>query len=230
MKTKFLFIFLIVVVFLYKDNTVIAQFRYGDELTNINFKILTSRGGHLYSGIDNYILISSEIFKNSDTIHIESTNGKIFADSGQVYLLIPERPGKVRLTIYSIIDRDTTLLGYKHFLIKQIPDPQLIIGNTLISISDTIMKKTLLDCDGLAIYISNDIIGSENWLKISEFSIGYNYGGFHVSHLNLTNTLSEKTKQLLMYMGPDHEISIKLTVESQGFIFSQIPIYKIIIY
>ncbi len=92
------------------------------------------------------------------------------------------------------------------------------------------MKKTLLNCDSLAVYVSNDIIGSENWLTISEFLIGYNYGGFHVSHLNITNKLNDKTRQILTYMGPEREISIKLTVESEGKVFRRLPIYKITIY
>lgn len=210
--------------------TVNAQYRYGNELKDVDFKILSSRGGNLYSGIDNYILVSSEIINNLDSLYIESTNGKIFADSGQIYLLIPDRPGKVRLTLYSIADQDTSVIGYKHFLVKRVPDPQLVVGNTLVEVKDTLMKKTLLNCDSLSVYISYDIIGSEQWLKISEFLIGYNYGGFHVSHLNRSSILNDKTRQLITYMAPDREISIKLTVESEGKVFSRLPIYKITLY
>ncbi len=226
---KLNYLFLILMVF-NLEGSVNAQYRYGNELTDVDFEILSSRGGHLYSGIDNYIKVSSQIINNMESIHIESTNGDIFADSGQIYLLIPIRPGKVRLTLYSIADQDTSLIGYKHFLVKRIPEPQLVIGKTLVNTTDTLMKKTLLDCDSLSVYFSYDIIGSEHWLKISEFLIGYNYGGFHVSHLNLSCILNDKTKQLITYMAPDREISIKLTVESEGKVFSQLPIYKITIY
>lgn len=222
---RLFFVFLIVLT-----NRTDAQYRYGNELQNVDFTILTSRGGHLYSGIDNYLKISSGIYSDSDTIHIECTNGEIFADSAGLYLLIPQRPGKVRLTLYAVSDGDTNVLGYKHFFVKRIPDPRLIINNTLVNVTDTIMKRTLLECDSLAVFISNDIIGSENWFHISEFLIGYNYGGFHVSHQNLSNKLLPKTKQILEYMGPDREISIKLTVESEGKVYSQLPIYRIVIY
>lgn len=222
--------FLLLFLVLNFEGKVNAQFRYGDELKDVDFKILSSREGHLYSGIDNYIQVSSETITNLEGIYIESTNGDIFADSGQIYLLIPTRPGKVRLTLYSITGKDTTILGYKNFPVKRVPEPQLIVGNTLVNVVDTLMKRTLLDCDSLIVYFSYDIIGSEHWLKISEFLIGYNYGGFHVSHLNQSCILNDKTKQLITYMAPDREISIKLTVESEGKVYQELPIYKITIY
>jgi len=227
MKLCYLLLYLLVFNF---EGRVYAQFRYGDELKDVDFRILSSRGGHLYSGIDNYIKVSSEIINNFEDIYIESSNGDIFADSGQIYLLIPIRPGKVRLTLYSIAGRDTSVLGYKNFPVKRVPEPQLIVGNTMVNVIDTLMKRTLLDCDSLSIYFSYDIIGSEQWLKIDEFLIGYNYGGFHVSHLNQSCILNDKTKQLITYMAPDREISIKLTVESEGKVYRQLPIYKITIY
>lgn len=207
-----------------------AQYRYGNELENVDFKILSSRSGNIYSGIDNYMEVSPHLFINSDTLHITSTNGVVIADSGRTYLVIPDRPGKVRIALYSVTGTDTTVLGYTHFIVRRIPDPRLVVGNQLINYTDTLMKRTLLDCDSLSLYISDDIIGSENWLSISEFLIGYNYGGFHVSHVNQSSVLNNKTRQLITYMAPDRRISIKLTVESEGMVFSQPPIYKITIY
>jgi hypothetical protein len=207
-----------------------AQFRYGNELENADFRVLSSIGGNLYSGIDNYLTISSDILINSDTIHITSTNGEVFADSGRTYLLIPKRPGKVRLTFYSVNGTDTSVIGYKHFTVKKVPDPQLVINNSIVHTSDTIMKRSFLESDSLFVYISNDIVGSENWLTVSEFVIGYNYGGFHVSHKNPSGRILSETKRIITYIAPDREISIKLTVKAEGKVFTQLPIYRITVY
>ncbi|MBA7528539.1 hypothetical protein ES705_20726 [subsurface metagenome] len=207
-----------------------AQGRYGSPLKEDDLTILSSKSGYLYSGIDNFIKVRSHYVKTSDTILFKSTNGDVLHDSGQVYLLIPERPGKVRLTLYAKSDYDTIIIGYKHFIVKRIPKPQLVVNNTIIQTSDTLMKNTLLTCDSLKVFFSDDIIGSDKWLKIKEFSLGYNYGGFHVSHFNPSNKFTEETKHIIRYLGPDRVISIRLTVESEGMITRQLPIYRITIY
>ena len=145
-------------------------------------------------------------------------------------LIIPDRPGKVRLTLRGITNKDTSEIGYFYFKVFGIPEPKLTLNTIPIESPCSIPKKALLDCDSLGIYFSKDIIGSENWVKVSKFTLGYNYGGFYISHVNLSNKITLNTKQILSQLGPDREITIRPTIISEGNVARELPIYKITIY
>jgi GldM C-terminal domain len=222
---------IIILIFLFlTSKTLLSQYRLGNHLNEKSISTLSSSKGLLYVGIDNLLKIDNSIIKDFDTINIESNNGSIVPDSNHLILIVPDRPGKVRLNLTGIRNKDSTEIGYKYFNVIGIPDPMLMINNIPINTPCTIPRKVVLSCDSLGIYFSDDIAGSDKWMKISKFILGYNYGGFYISHLNPTNILTNETKQILQKIGPDREISILLTTESEGMVYKELPIYRITIY
>ena len=207
-----------------------SQYRLGNHLKDNSIITLSSAKGVLYSGIDNFLKIDPGLIKGYDTVNVESNNGKVVSDSNNLLLIVPSRPGKVRLTINGITHSDTTEIGYKYFTVYGIPGPLLTINNVPINNPCTIPRRAMIECDSLGIFFSEDIAGSEKWLKISKFVLGYNYGGFYISHLNPGNILTNETKSILNKIGPDREISIRLTTVSEGMVFKELPIYRITVY
>lgn len=51
---------------------------------------------------------------------------------------------------------------------------------------------------------------------VKDHIIGYNYGVSYFLHKNLTNRISQQTKELINKCGYDHEISIRVNVESES--------------
>lgn len=222
----------IIILFLvfFPTKILLSQYRLGNHLSDKSIVTLSSPRGLLYSGIDNFLTVDPSITKSYDTILIESNNGKIVPDSNNLILIVPDRPGKVRLTLNGLKHKDTTEIGYRYFNVLGIPEPKLTINNIPISTPCTIPRKAMINCDSLGIFFSEDIAGSDKWLKISKFVLGYNYGGFYIAHLNPTHILTIDTKKILNKIGPDREISIRLTTESEGMVFKELPIYRITIY
>jgi hypothetical protein len=224
-------LFLIFISLLLFDNSKIyCQYRLGTKIDTGLIVTKSSLNGCLYSGIDNLLKIDPLLENNFDTILLESNNGKTFPDTNNLILIIPNRPGKVRLTLMGVKYRDTVELGYFYFPVLGIPEPKLTLNNIPIETPCIIPKKVLMNCDSLGVYFSKDIIGSDNWVKISRFTLGYNYVGFYISHLNPSNKFTLNTKQILNQLGPDREITIRPTIESESKVTKYLPIYKITIY
>jgi hypothetical protein len=222
----------IILVFLFFSHSlsVFSQYRLGNHLNENSVVTLSSSKGVLYNGIDNFLKIDPNLTIGYDTVCIESNNGKVVPDSNNLLLIIPDRVGKVRLTLIGLNKNDTSEIGYTYFNVIGIPDPKLTINNIPISTPCTIPRKVIINCDSLGIFFSEDIAGSDKWMKISKFVLGYNYGGFYIAHLNPTNILTLETKKILNKIGPDREISLRLTTESEGMVYKDLPIYRITIY
>ncbi len=222
---------LIVLSFLicYSVTPSCCQSRYGQTLDKTFFKVLNSKKGLFYAGIDNPLRIILPDSIRSNGIHVISSNGLLIKDKDH-YNLIPDRPGKVRLSVCLISPKDTLPLGYKYFTVKNIPQPRLKINNRVLPENGPVYKSELLNCDSLSIYIDDDIAGSEEWYRIKDFSVGYYYGGFYISHLNKSNQFNNKVRQMINIISPGKEIIIRTTVESKGNIKKELPIYRLSIY
>ena len=175
-------------------------------------------------------MLDSTLLNNNYCTALATSNGHVFRDTNNMGLIIPEKAGKLRLSVLCTNGQDTILNGYKYFHVKEIPDPQLTIDASPIPSYAVIKKNVLLSCDSLGVYFSDDIIGSCNWMTVTGFILGYNYGGFYVSHINPTNKLSRETKELINRIGPEEEISIRTSIEYEGKIKKELPIYRIQIY
>lgn len=209
--------------------TLKCQTRYGNELSDSVFIAIDSRNNILYTGIDNYIKYDYSKFEDGYEYILKVNNGIVFPDSNY-YVAIPDRPGNARFLVFGLKDSDTTLLGYKYFKVKNIPEPLLAIDTLRLKEEDVINKNHFLNSDSLNIYISEDIIGSENWFKIVKFTLGYVYGGYYVEHTNNTNILSQETKQIIFTIGPTKEIIIKPVVKATGSLIRDLPIYRLTLY
>lgn len=207
-----------------------SQSRYGVALDSNKITTLSSKTGILYRGIDNYIQIAPFLQAKYDTILVVSNNGKVFYEKDNTLLVIPSRLGKIRLMLTGISGNDTISLGYSCFAVQGVPEPRLTIDDIPINTHCIIPKRALIDCDSLGIYFSQDIVGSEKWLKVTRFILGYSYGGFFVSHINPSNVFSKETKIIINQIGPDREIGILAIVEGEGELTKKLPVYKITIY
>ena len=206
-----------------------CQTRYGNELSDSVFLAIDSRNNILYTGIDNFIKTDFSEFDENYEYILKVNNGLVFPDSNS-YIAIPDRPGNARFLVFGLQDNDTVLIGYKYFEVKNVPEPLLAIDTLRLKEEDVINKNHFLNSDSLNIYISDDIIGSENWFKIVKFTLGYVYGGYYVEHTNNTNILSQETKQIIFTIGPTKEIIIKPVVKATGSLIRELPIYRLTLY
>ena len=146
-----------------------------------------------------------------------------------MFVVIPAKSGRIRLTVFST-HNDTVVIGYEYLQVKQVPEPKLMLNNYKIDARAQLPKSLLMNCDSLSVYFTDDLPGSQLWLRITEFTLGYNYGGFHVSYPNPSNHILFETKEIINRLGPEHEISIRVKASSEGEITKELPIYRIILY
>jgi hypothetical protein len=212
------------------EQGIMAQGRQGKALDSDDVISISSKQGILYNGIDNILRVDPSLYIEADTLLVTINNGIIISDTCNKYLCIPSNIGTLWLTIFSVKGNDTLMLGYKYFPVVNIPDPLLTLNSRPIKTPAFISKNELLDCDSLGVYFSDDILGSEHWMVVSEFSLGYSYGGFYVSHNNPSSKFTTETREIINRLGPDREISIRPTLRSRGNIFKSVPIYRIRIY
>lgn len=225
-SSKFQIILCILISFY---SLIYGQGRYGNALEDGTLYNSTSVSGDLYSGIDNYLIVDVNLSNSAEDLFITSTNGFVVRDSVG-FLAIPEKPGKVRYTLYKTEAKDTLILGYNFFNVKRVPDPRIKIDDALIPVQGQVKKAFLVSSNSLSVHISDDIPGSEDWVQVVDFTLGYNYGGFHVSYLNASDKMLPGTRDILNKLGPDREISIKVTTESDGKVLKSLPIYRLMIY
>jgi hypothetical protein len=206
-----------------------SQTRYGGELGDSILTAVNSRNNILYTGIDNEIYVDYSGLGIYSEYLLTVNNGVLLPD-GLCYILIPDRKGKARFLIFGINGTDTTLVGYRYFQVENIPEPQLYIDSLLVKRNDVVSKQHFLSSDSLGIFISDDIIGAEDWFRVVEFTIGYVYGGYYVEYTNNTNIISQETKQIIYTIGPSKEIIIKPIVEGEGSLIIELPIFRFTLY
>ena len=125
---------------------------------------------------------------------------------------------------------DTVALGYRFFNVLPLPEPRLTLNDWPIDNPAVIDRAVLLNCDSLGVFFSDDLIGSISWMRISDFEVGYNYGGFHFSHHNESNQIGTETFEIFNKLGPNNEISLRVTVASDGRVTKHLPIYRLRVY
>ena len=93
-----------------------------------------------------------------------------------------------------------------------------------------IPRNFLLENDTLGIFITDDVIGSEKWVKINRFTFGYVYSSVYISYNNMGNKISDETKDAIKKLRPGQEISINVSIESEGRVIRHIPVITTIIF
>lgn len=223
---KYAFAFLIAFIL---SNPIEAQSRHGYSLPDSAIVAITSISGILYCGMDNHLNISNIDSNGFDTLLLKTNNGKIYSDSTSI-IANPRRTGKARMHVYGIKGRDTIQIGYQNLTVKSIPEIKLSIDTLALELDDRISKTQFLLSDSLSVWFTRDIPGSYNWFSISRFSIGYSYGGFYVEHVNHSNQIDAKSKQIVESLGPGKKITIQAKLENKSDIKKELPLYRIELY
>ncbi len=209
--------------------TSLCQTRYGSELSDSILIAVDSRKNILYTGMDNRIITDYSKFDPGNVYVLRVNNGMVFSD-GIYHVAIPDRPGNARFLVLGIKDNDTVLIGYRYFEVRNIPGPLLAIDTLRLKEEDIVSKNHFINSDSIKIFISDDIIGSENWFKVVRFTLGYLYGGYYVEYTNNTNKITRETKEIIYSLGPTKEIIIKPVVEGVGELMMELPIYRLTLY
>jgi hypothetical protein len=206
-----------------------GQTRYGGELGDSILTAVNSRSNILYAGIDNEISVDYSGLGIYAEYLLTVNNGVVLPDS-TCYISIPDRNGKARFLVFGINGNDSTLIGYRYFQVENVPEPLLYIDSLLVKRNDMVSKQHFLNSDSLGIFISDDIIGAEDWYKTIRFTLGYVYGGYYVEYTNNTNLISHEAKQIIYTIAPSMEIVIKPIIEGEGSLIKELPIFRLKLY
>lgn len=198
-------------VFLLLTNLVICQ-GYTTPLTNNELQAVQSKSNTLYLGIDNRVLIQLD---TSELYTLTSNNGSCFRDSLNYYI-IPAKPGRARVHVYTECDSGKTLVGYKTFRVKSIPNPLIFIDTVCLDNIMFISRDVL--CNGHTFYVSmgDDIIQDDNWFSINKIIISYVSKGQYISHENLGNRLTMESIELIRQFGMGKKIMLRFQLKGTG--------------
>ncbi|QQS51310.1 MAG: hypothetical protein IPM71_00885 [Bacteroidota bacterium] len=220
-----LFFFLITLFFI---PSLYAQSRFGLDLSAETIFSTSSRSNTLYTGIDNYLELKLDETMGYDSIILQCNNGKVFFDS--CYVVIPRRPGSLRIEVFGFIDDNIDTLGYKSFKVNTLPSPQLAFDEIIVSDSILVDHKDFINADTMFMVYTNDLIGSDKWLRISEFTIGYNYGGYYIGESNNNGAITQEMKELVLNKGIGRWMSVKVICQANSSLFLSNIIYRVLFY
>lgn len=198
------------------------------QLTNNYVSSQTSISNTLYIGIDNRLKIDERLQLGYDTIVFKTNNGKILFDS--TYFIIPRRHGKLRIEVHGISDNKIDTLGFYSFKVLPFPRAHIAFDNLIITDSMKVSVESFLIVDSIYILISDDIPDSRNWIKIKEFSMGYNYGGYFIGATSSNNSITYEMKNIVFREGAGRYFSIKVITQSASSLLHTNPMYRVFFY
>ncbi len=201
-----------------------GQSRLGVALPDSSIVSLTSRSGRLYCGIDNLLKVNIDDFKTKDSVFLQANNGIVIND--YPFIVIPERPGSLRITVMSTDGKTQRNLGFINFAVDNLPEPKLLIDTIIVTDNIALPREHLIKAKQLSIFISNDIIDSYKWYTIKEFSMGYYLGGYNISQNNTGCAFNEAMHKIIMGVLPDRYFIITVIIESNTGIIKTWPIAR----
>lgn len=193
----------------------------------ITVEATESKNNYLYAGIDNTLKITFPD-ENSKKLQLYwgVNNGQIFR-TGDLYLTIPRKAGWSFVTTYCITENnDTLVLGKKQFIVKNIPAPTLLIGNTHLCENCTVDRKAFYTGDTLKIFFTDDYAESNQWVSITNFSVGYSYGGMYLSVNNEGSVLLPHTVNFIQKLKPGQQTVIKVIATTPTRMLRQMPLTR----
>lgn len=205
-----------------------AQTRFGVQLLNNYVSSQTSISNTLYVGIDNRLIIDESLKIGYDTLIFKTNNGKILFDS--TYFIIPRRDGKLRIEVHGIADNNVDTLGFYMFKVLPFPRAHIAFDNLILTDSMKVSIESFLMVDSIYIVVSEDIPDSRTWIKINEFSLGYNYGGYFIGATSSTNSITPEMKNIVFREGAGRYFSIKVITQSAGSLLHTNPLYRVFFY
>ena len=228
MRKVFIIILLFSLVYVIGKCQIIPESHIIEEMFfNDTVRAINSCDNFLYVGVDNYLYVHPDVKQKN--VFFKTDNGIIFDDEG-MFCAIPAEFGIVNLDLFQVSGNDTVLLLSKKFPAFEVPPPTLMIGGFKVTELERLSWNILMNCDSLGIFISDDIIGVQDWIYIEKFTFGYDYGSYYVSHSNRGNKFTEEIKEDIKKLKPGQEISIRVWLGSKGNIIREIPIFRINIY
>ncbi len=193
--------------------------------------IPVSKSNILYIGMDNELILYEDDKKTSD-YKILTDNGNAYNDSLH-YLVFPDKPGKANYFFYTLSPQnqyDTNYIAEAKLKAIKLPNPEITINGKNVGKMDKLQKSFLLEADSIGIYITDDIIGINDWFDIMSFTFGYIYGRHYISYKNEGKYFSEKSKHAIRNLLPGREISIRITIKNNSNITIIPPIFRAKIY
>ncbi len=150
-------------------------------------RLYKSQSNFAYVGIENpFRFETSEKIKYP--LILKTNNGRISIDKKDTSLIIFNQPTSI--SVFKIVGQDTILLYDQKITPKLIPDPTVAINQ--IKIGGTMNSKLFFNATSLDGYLSNDIIGSENFFQVKSFLVVINGKSFR----NVGKTFSNEIKTL----------------------------------
>lgn len=171
----------------------------------------TSKSGNLYVNINNYLSLK---FPGNEAppyeLILKTNNGKVETLDNK-YITVPKFIGNAYIRVLAITPKqDTLLICKKKLSVLGIPEPSLIIGNTVISENSTINRNALLSGDSLKLFFTEDLPESTRWYRIDYFNAGYTYGGAYFYEDNKGAFFSKKSLEIVRKQLPGQEFVIKV--------------------
>jgi hypothetical protein len=188
---------------------------------------LTSSENTIIRGIDNKVFVRSNLFQGKVNIQIDQ---KYILSRDENYLLLssPSLDSKENLSLLIGNFKNDTIY-YKIFRNESLPVPSIFIGHVNLSETKLLRLNELQMADSIFILFRNTLAGSSEWLKIKRFTIGYSYGSYYITHDNIGNILTQKTKRILLGMKPGQEVSLSILAEGTGEVKKEVPLLYFII-
>lgn len=218
---------MIIFIFLSIAINTYSQSRFGRELDDSLIHTTLSYSGDLYVGIDNPIYISDSIFIKYDSIEITSNNGIIL--SGKDYTLIPLRPGTLRTVIFGYNSGNKYIIGHKNYIVHRLPPQRLILDERILETFTKVPIEKLINTKQIKVFVSDDIVDSEAWYQVSEFTIGHTYGGMVISSTNIGDTITEGTIQFLEKLKTGQIVTVNAMITNKYSVVKALPTIKLMI-
>ena len=218
---------ILILVILYPCKNI-AQTHYGKMLPKGSIYASNTLSRKVYAGIDNPLCINYTD-STCQNFHLKTNNGIIYSLNDTVYLM-PDRSGKARIILFTTCQTDTIEKGYLFITAESLPSPQLTIDDQIIEEVSTISKNKLLLASEFNIYLSDDIIGSNNWSTITSYEFGYNFGGYFISYKAEGNIIDNGAKDFISKLNPGKLLTLKVRISSKGNLEKYLPLYRLTIH
>ncbi len=204
-----------------------TQSRYGKLLDDRAIHPTHTYSGDLYVGIDNPLIINDSLFNKYDSIDVTSNNGIIL--SGKDYSLIPLRPGSLRIVIEGYLSGNRYIIGYRNFAVHRLPPQRLMLNDRILESFTKVPIEKIASTEELKVYVSDDIIDSDEWYYVSEFTIGYTYGSMFVSCTNIGDTIRDETIKFLKNLKPGQIVTLNAMITNDASVVKASPTIRLLL-
>jgi hypothetical protein len=193
----------------------------------ISLQVTTSVSGNLYAGVDNYIRVQSRDIPLSE-VHVKADQG-IFLPDDSLFYCMPSRPGRFLVHVYRA-STDTTLLFTQRVPVSSLPLPALRVGRSEIRDEQEIPLAEILLADSIGIVFTPDIPGSDRWIQIQAFTVGYFSADKDIQTTNPGPVFHPKTRDVIKKIRPGQQVYFRIQAGEEGEIRQELPVFRVKVY